>query len=219
MDQTGIQAKVAYGYLKAATYLGATFTQYRPDGPANPISDANQIATLKAAFDPDAKFSFAKPSGYGKPVYFGLFDPSHVQVGDYLVHDTQGTYFLAGFEPIKPPMCVQCNRTLTFTRPGPPKIGPNAYGGPLPSDAVVMLTAWPASVLKGTKGDKGDTGTLLPGDVRQAWVEILLPSVGGVQIRAGDQIVDDQAIPMHYTVSGAELTDLGYRIEAAGALT
>ena len=73
------------------------------------------------------------------------------------------------------------------------------------------------AVTQGTKGDAGEMK--LPGDTRLGWVSILVPSVSGVQVRSGDVVTDAQALPQRYTISGVELTALGYRITAALAAT
>jgi len=78
-----------------------------------------------------------------------------------------------------------------------------------------LMTAWPASVLQGAKGEKD--GAVLPGDVRLPWWAILLPAFPGVTLRSADIITDD--IDRRFIISSAEKTDLGWRITAMQAET
>ena len=206
--QSLVQSKVYYGYGVAARNLGAPFKQYRAVTAMLPLS-GTPIQILQAAFDTDSKFSFKAPYGYAKPVLFGLFDGSLVLVGDYFVHPTQGTFFAAGYEPIKPWLCVECNRTLSFNRPTAPTSP--GYGAPV-ADAV-LATGWPASVLQGTKGEGNPVG--LPSDVRAPWVSILVPAIPGVTLKYSDRATDD--LGRNFVLSNVELTDLGYRISATYA--
>ena len=218
MDQPTIQARINHGNAIATRFLGAPFTQYRPTSVTNPVS-GTPVATLQCAFDPDAAFSFARPSGYSKPIYYGLFDGTNVRVGDYLVSATQGTFFVAGYEPIKPWLCASCNRTLTIKRTAlPPATGldPNYSGRTWPTDTSLM-TGWPASILQGTKGEQAPASLRLPGDAREPWWNILLPAYPGVILNMGDHATDDLA--RGYTISSAELTGLGWRLTASLAST
>ena len=218
MDQPTIQARVNHGNAIATRFLGAPFTQYRPTSVTNPVS-GTPVATLQCAFDPDAAFSFAKPSGYSKPIYYGLFDGTNVRVGDYLVSATQGTFFTAGYEPIKPWLCVSCNRVMTFTRAAAPAstgLDP-IYSGATQATDTLLLTGWPASCLAGTKGERGPSSIQLPGDVKLPWWAILLPAYPGVILNMGDRASDD--LGRHYIISSAEQTSLGWRLTAELAST
>ena len=218
MDQPTIQARVNRGNAIAARFLGATFNQYRPASVSNPIAGAPR-ATLKAAFDADPQFSFKAPSGYGKAIYYGLFDGTGVAVGDYFTNTAQGVFFAAGYEPVKPWLCVQCNRTITITRPNPVSavgLSPT-YGGRTAATETPLLTAWPASVLQGTKGEQAPASGRLPADVRlPAWL-ILLPAYPGVILHSADRITDE--IGRAYTISSAEQSSLGWRVTAVQSET
>jgi hypothetical protein len=209
MDGATIQAKVYNGYAMAAARVGTAYAQFRPTGAANPTAAGNQIATIQAAFDATA-YKFTTPNLFGKPVWYGLFDGRVALAGDYFI-GLYGTYYVAGLEPLLPIVCVSCNRTITVARPfSPSGIGAQPYGGDIRSQAVAVMTAWPASVLQGTKGEKGDAQ--LPGDTRMPWMQILLPAWAGTDILTNDIITDDHA--RRYIVSSAELTDLGWRLVA-----
>ena len=210
MNAAKIEAKIQRGNGKAAKVLGVVCDQYRPVNSGPPIVDTNLLGIVMARFDQDFQFSARKPNLYAHPVWGVLVDRTLLAVGDYLVGQ-EGTFFLIARQSLTPTAGVSCNRVISISRPTAPTPGPNAYGGVVNNTPIV--TSWPASVLQGTKGERGDLN--LPGDVRMPWVSILIPAVPGVQIRFGDIVTDDQADALRYTVSGAELTDLGYRITAA----
>jgi hypothetical protein len=217
-NQATIQARVFYGYKKAAQYLGAPFQQFRATSTTNPLTGP-ALSTLNAAFDQDPKFSFKAPSGYAKAIYFGLFDGTSVQVGDYLVNAAQGTYFVAGYEPIKPMLCVQSNVVASFFRPAAdtlPGYTP-VYGGRTEASQTSLMTGWPISCLQGTKGENNATSGRLPGDVRTPWWIILMPTYPGVLLRSSDRMEDN--LGRAFTISSVEVTDLGYRMTAVQSET
>jgi hypothetical protein len=111
-----------------------------------------------------------------------------------------------------PILVVECNRTVNITRPQVQTAygAVSDYEGTTAANETPLMSGWPASVLQGTKGEKG--GVALPGDVRDAWCAVLLPEAPGVILRAGDLIADE--LGRRYIVSSAELTDLGWRITA-----
>ena len=140
-----------------------------------------------------------------------MFDRTLTAVGDYLT-GPQGTFFIIAQQPHAPTAAVECDRVLTFKRPGPGASGSAFYGGDTLADETTLFTAWPGSVQKGAKGDRGNTA--LPQDTRMPWVDILMPVIPGVQIVTGDVAYDDQALQRRYIISTAELTDLGWRLTA-----
>lgn len=200
-----IQARLNRGYGIAASRLGVPYTQYRPTGASDPL--ANSLGSLFVGFDKDPRFSHKSPNAYGAATYYGLFDATNVQIGDYLVGPF-GTFYVATFEPDKPPMLVICNRTLTITRPAP---SGNYDGDTLPE--TTLMASWPASILIRNHGDRA--GERLPDDTRTGWYQVLLPAVAGVEIAEADRLTDDSG---HlYTVSSTELTLLGWRLTAETA--
>ena len=207
-NHASILAHVNFGYGKAAQFLGAPFQQYRPTDPLNPLGIS--LGSLMADFDIDPKFSYKAPSTYGKPLYYGLFDATNVRVGDYLV-GAEGTFFVANMEPNKPVLCVSCNRTVGIFRPQPTPVGPGYYGGDRRSGGEqTLMTGVPVSELQGIRGERGPAN--LPGDTRMPWIAVLLPAIGGVEIEAADRMNDD--LGRWFTVSSAELTNLGWRLTA-----
>lgn len=220
MNQAQIQAKVNHGYAMAALRLGALFTQYRPADPLAPL--ATPLGTMLADFDIDPKFSYRAPSKYGNPLYYGLFDGTNVLVGDYLTTAQFSgdfstdfsagtrTFFVAGYEPNKPMLCVSCNAIISVLEPNDGVPTATSYLGEQNTTYTPLLAGWPASVLDKYRGSKGVVD--LPGDVRLPWVEVLLPAYPGITIEMADRITDDRG--RVYTVSSTEITDLGWRMTA-----
>ena len=212
MNNAALQAKLWAGYNKAALRLGSSYTQYRPTATTAAIVSGNVVRTMTAAFDVDPGFSFKAPSKYTNPIFYALLDGSLVQPSDYFV-GVDGTFFVAGMQSLVPILCVQCNVSLTIARPpGNTGYGSQGYGGLIPGAGTPVVTSWPASVLQGTKGEKGDTN--LPGDVRMPWYAAKLPNLpGGALRKTADDAVDSTGA--RYKVSSAELTGLGWRLTLA----
>ena len=205
MDGNALQSKIYRGYAKAAQKIGLSYAHYRPLAASDPISSPNQLASLTASFSPDGKYQ--KPSPYGKPLWQCLADGTQLQVGDYLSGGS--TFFIAAMQPLLPIIAVECNRVLTVKRPGSSNfVGSGPYSGDTQETEITLMTAWPASVLQGTKGEKNDIG--LPGDTRQPWWAVLMPQFTGIQIESSDVLTDE--MDRRYIVSSAELTDLGWRM-------
>lgn len=199
----------------SAEVLGTAYQQFRPSGPYNPTGNDKLIATIPAWITADKAGKGNGPFTYAKPVCYGMVDPDVITVGDYLIGQF-GTFFVASKDGVMQTQLVRCNLTATISRPGPGTADPDYYGGDTQSSLTPILTAWPASIIQGTKGEAGEVK--LPGDVKMAWVSVLLPSVGGVEILPGDWITTTEATPMVYTVSSRELTPLGWRLSAATAV-
>lgn len=212
MDAAALRSKIYGGYAKAATRIGQSYIHYRPTAALTPLSTA--LPSIFASFNAE-DFTYGRPNKYGKPTWFGVFDGGLTAVGDYLV-GPEGTFFIAAQQIHLPILCVECNRTIKIMRPQQQTgVGAVGYGGDIAANETVLMSGWPASVLQGTKGEKGDS--VLPGDTRNPWWSILLPSFAGVTIRSRDVITDD--LNRRYVVSSAELTDLGYRLTAMQELT
>lgn len=213
MDGAQIQQKVYRGYAISAAKIGTAFNQYRPTSAIGPVAGA-PIATLNASFNAQ-DMKYGKPNVYAKPLWYALVDGTQTAVGDYLI-GASGTYFIAAQQPLLPILAVECNRTINLLRPqqltGTGTVG---YGGDTVANETVLMTGWPASILQGTKGEKGDTD--LPGDVRNPWWAVLFPYSPGVALRTGDIITDD--LMRRYIISSAELTDLGWRLTSIQAQT
>lgn len=213
MDAATLQNRVYKGYGKAAKYIGPAYNLFRPISAINPFSNG-PLATLNASFNAE-DMTYGRPNKYGKPTWFCLVDGTQTMVGDYLSADA-GTFFIAAQQPILPILAVECNRTINVLRPQQQTgVGAVGYGGDTDANETPLMTGWPASVLQGTKGEKGEVN--LPGDVRNPWWQMLFPAFPGVNLRTADIITDD--MNRRYVISSAELTDLGYRCTAQQAQT
>jgi hypothetical protein len=218
MDGLTLQSKVYAGYAKAALRIGLPYDIYRPMTWDNPLADG-PVATVPAAFTVHgpSNFQFGTPADYQKPLFHALLDGAQVQVGDYLVSETnpQGPFFIAAKDAGVPVLAVQCNRTLTAWAPGPVlSVGANGYSGTTQANETAFMTGWPASVLLGARGDRDQQ---LPEDAGYGSWRILMPHWPGAVIRAGTILTDD--INNRMIVQSAELQDLGWRIDATQAVT
>lgn len=216
MDGATIQARVYAGYAKAASVIGQSFNLYRPLTANAPLG--NLVSTLKAALDSSPEYKFKKPNEYGDPTWFALINDATTQAGDYLVN-ASGTYFIAGKQFLLPVIAVECNRSLKVTRQqAVTAVGAVGYGGIAPATSVDVLGAggnlWPASILI---GGRKEAAANLPAGVKNSGWRILLPPSVPITMMAGDLITDD--LGRRYMVDSAELTDLGWRMNANEAHT
>ncbi len=210
MNQSGLQSRINRGMGRAAAVLGAPHGLYRPVDPLNPIV-APPLRLLQAKFESSHTFGHAKPARRNDPVCYLLADATDLAVGDYLI-GPEGRFFVASTEPNVPVGCIRCNRTVRVLRPaGNSRPGLNPPGGRRDRTDVALMADWPASVLRGGSAQAGAVG--LPADARMGGVVVLLPPVEGVTIRTSDRVVDD--LGTAYTVGAAELTGMGWRLDAA----
>jgi len=196
--------------VKWAGKLGSVYNQYRPTSGTNPTGQQYQIGSVEALFDASISLGFNAPSKYANPLFAAIVNPAAVQPLDYLI-GAEGTFFVASTEPLKPILCVNCNRIGTFFRPTPGAAGPGYYGGDKASSRTTLMTGVPLSQLQGTKGER-NAAEQLPTDSRLQWSEILLPAFPGVTLRQADRLTDD--LGRNFVVSAVELSDLGWRLTA-----
>jgi len=174
VTQATIQAKVNVGFAKAANAAGVPCQQFRPTGPVSPLDPGNLVGTLQVLFDTNASLRQIAPRQRQKPEeWYGAFDPSKVQVGDYLVTPPSPsaggqpeTLFVAALDPFRPARLMLCNRIIDIHAPGTmPRQGLNrGYGGDTRLQETVVAAGWPAAVLKGPRQEVGDLK--LPGDTK-----------------------------------------------------
>lgn len=214
MDAATLQNRIYKGYAKAASRIGYTTDVYRPVSAANPLAYGNKIASIPVSFNAE-DMTYSRPNKYAKPTWYALLDGTLVKVGDYLQNNNDGTFFIAAMQQALPVLVVSTNRTINVLRAmQQTATGAVGYNGDTVATETALMTAWPASVLIGTKGEKNAVG--LPGDSRQPWWAILLPAVASVVIRPYDIITDE--LSRRYIVSSAELTGLGWRLTAEQVL-
>jgi hypothetical protein len=209
VSQALVNQKTWYGLGKAASALGAACNWYRPNGANGPTSAINQLGTIQAYFRP-ASGAFTTPIQYSKAQFIGTFDATDVQVFDYIVEPVQGTFYVASIDPVTFPLCVRCNHTLTFARPGAAAPGADYYGGDVTASETPLMASWPASVLIKTYSGAVSEAKL-PGDMRLGPYEVMLPAgAPGIELVNGDMVYDEDG--NIYTVSLSELTPLGWRL-------
>ena len=206
MDGTALQARIYRGYAIAAAHIGLSYDFYRPSSSTSPLAVGNKYQSAPAAFDPDQRF--VKPNGYNKPIWFGTFDGTASQVGDYVTGHGR-TFFIISQQALLPIQCVDCNRTVSVLRAQTPSgVGALGYGGSTAANETTLMGGWPASILELAKGTRD--AVKLPGDTMNPNFTVLLPAFSGVTIFSRDAISDD--LGLRYDVTAAELTDLGWRL-------
>ena len=198
----------------AARYIGTATDAFRPSGTANPLNQANRYMRLDAAFEP-AHGGISTTNDYGAAGWHGIFDASYTKPGDYLVSGNR-TFFIASQWSLLPILCILTNRVVSIVRPAlQTGVGANSYGGYLASGASTLVSNWPASILG--IGDGVDAKAGLPNEQADAGLTILLPKAPAVLLSAGDLIADD--LGRSILIGAAELTDLGWRLNARLAST
>ncbi len=209
-----LQDRISRALGTAGRAIGATADAFRPSSVADPLAPANRFLRLPAAFAPvDGRFGRA--NAYGAALWQGVFDSAYTQPGDYLVQ-ADGTWFIAAQQRLLPTLCVRANRIVSFVRAAPTRSsGMNGYGGVTRATASTLIANWPVSVLGASSGGRPDAG--LPSDsVVPLWT-VLMPAFGGIVLRPADLMTDD--LGRTATVSGAELTELGWRLTLKQATT
>jgi len=203
VSQSSIQAKVNFGFGKAAQKTAATYSQYRAQDMSTPVQPSNLIGALPAGFDTNASFTFVQPAKPDSDAYYAMVDLTTIQNGDYLV-GPQGTFFIGAQEPFKPPVATRCPRTISISRqPDVDRPGvqhrANYSGGQWPC----LVNGLPASAKPSRERGKPKAG--LPGDVisELLWEIRLSPAFGSSVsaswwdiLRPGDRIREDQSNQM-----------------------
>lgn len=213
MDAYQISQKVAFGYAKAASKLGLPFELYRSATPINPIDPSNLIGTIPGNMT--VSWDYMKGNRPGNPIWLALIDgqdasyPLTAEENDYLVG--YKTFYVMSKEPDLPIQVVECNRTISIARPsqrtGPGYIG---YVGSTPGSSEQVMLNMPVSCLR--KGTTENAPTKLPTDTKQPTWEIMMPNIGGVNVRLDDIVTDE--INQEYVVLSNEETEFGWRLMA-----
>ena len=219
MDQSHLQDRMSWGLNIAARHIGRSTDAYRPKGCADPLAPPNRFLRLQAAFSAqDGKF--VRPNGYGIPLWHGVFDNAYTQPGDLLVQGAD-VWFIAAQQRLLPVLCVQTNRFVNIVRPAAPgSAGLNPYGGLSLDTATSLVRNFPASILGASAA--GQSTANLPADSPIGYWTVLLPTViapNGIPVilRPADLLIDD--LGRTGAISGAELTDLGWRLTVKQATT
>jgi hypothetical protein len=217
MDAARLNDRVARGMGQAALHLGEIYEAFRPRDAFAPLSPANRLLCLNAAFHSEDK-DWNRSARYDQPLWFAVYDTAYTQPGDYL-RGPAGTFFIAAQPPLLPTVCVLTNRVLSFTRAdGARQPGQNGYGGVQEPEETVLLDRWPASVLMAGAG--GRSAGALPGEPGPAnWI-VRLPALhnrDAVELRQDDLLTDETGT--RAVISAVERTELGWRLTTTQAIT
>ncbi len=212
MDAATINQKIYSGRAKAALRLGFDYQVYRPLIAGTPTN--NLVTTLKASFN-SGDNNYKKPNLPGDAIWFGDFDANQTLAGDYLINSAKNsTYFIAGQQSLLPIICINCNQTVKITRKNTQtSVGALGYNGRTPANESVILgaiTQWPCSILFGGQRKTNPVG--LPQGISEAGWRVMLPPSVPVTLLAGDIITDN--LGRRFTIEGAEITDLGWQLNA-----
>jgi len=213
MDGPEIQEKIYYGYGKAATHLGLTYTIYRSIDGLDPIKPENIVGEVKLS--PTVAWSYMVPKKYGDNTWILVVDGRVIQPGDYLVGPVR-TFFVASLEHLMPILGVMCDRQITIVRPkSPDGVGDVGYSGYVNKDVATgdtLYTNVPASFLKSSRGERNPVK--LPTSAKMPWYAVFLPALGSVFLRNGDIITDDAN--QQFVISDNEHTHLGWHLNVHG---
>ncbi|GAB6968557.1 hypothetical protein JCM25156A_25950 [Komagataeibacter kakiaceti JCM 25156] len=210
MDQPTLNRLVATGFARAAARVGAACTQYRPATAMQPLGVA--YAQAMAAFSNDRAFGFAGPALWDVPFVYALMNIGDVRAGDILTCARE-TYFVARYEPFRPPLCVLCNTVVTITATTALATDLANPGGYATSGDVtaqsVLATGWPALIRLG--GGTSVPGPDQPGAIRGGAVEMFMPTIPGVTLQPTMWVSD--ADGTRYTIGSARAGPWGTRCQ------
>ena len=205
MNGDKIIAKVAKGRGKVGQKAGFAYAHYRRLSPTETVIDvSNLLGEVYATFNAQDQ-NYTKPNKYGQALWWGDFDYTNVNVGDFLVGDL-GTFFVASKQAYLPVQAVNCNRVINIAN----KQFPNNAGGRgyiAVTKTMSKLYETPCSILQSGGGKKGQFET---DGTNPNW-NLLLPDHTNVTINALDWATDD--LGRNYIIQNAELTDLGWRCD------
>lgn len=203
MDAALLDRKIYEGRAHAARRIGYACTIYRPQG----TTWENYLGELRCALSTDG--AYKRPALYGKPVWYGDLDGRQTEPGDYLKRQIDGAvWFIAAQQSLLPIVMIECPRSVSLSRQSAVSgVGAVAYSGIIAPSTLVTL--WPASLLIASSGGPAAG---LPGDSNEASWRALLPVTFPVEPESTDILTDD--LGRRFEVTGAELTDLGWRLSA-----
>jgi hypothetical protein len=203
----------AIGPRIVGNLLGAAnpYQHYRPLAGVAALDTSCLLGPLPAWLTVDAKLMGNTTMQDGKPTWYGGFDPSLTQPGDYLVGPF-GTFFIANQTLPMPISLRYCNIVLSHLQYGTQTVGPSSRGGDeLPTFMVAnSFPAWLKS------SERRSTPELQnPGEVPLPSANILLPVSMPAQIIRNDLLTGDDG--SSWTVQSADLAASGWSIVAVKA--
>jgi hypothetical protein len=188
-----IQNAINIGAGLGASVIGQSCAQYRCTVFDSPITATYQVGTLFAAFDTRPTLTFIESSKPLLDVFYGYFNLTNVQSGDYLV-GPQGTFFVSNIEPLKQPVCIQCPHTVSLSSAGSLRKGTNPMREFNGLQDAMLAPLIPASILPDRPRGMPLTG--LPDDIlaRSTFKGLISPAFGNGAsgaISAGDTMTDE----------------------------
>ncbi|MCH4091555.1 hypothetical protein [Acetobacter sp.] len=219
MDIDKIQKKVASGFNKAANIAGFSVIQIRPQNSSMPTS-SDKISILRCLIDPSPSFSGLSPIIWGHKILFCAIDTENVKIGDYLevqedlniCNISIDIYFVARFEPWKPLLIVQTNKSISFYESDVSSdnnlVGLRPPSGPVWKNDIQIASNYRVSMLEISASGRSPTG--LGTDLSVGNWEILMPRIPDVTLSQGLRIKDmDQNC---YHILTVEETQFGLRL-------
>jgi len=216
MNSQILQDRIYRSAGRAAAHIGAPHDLLRPANTLEPLAPPNRILKLNAQFLPLGG-RHTHPVVFGENLWEGIFDAAYSRPGDLLRNIDNGTvHFIAAQQPLLPVLCVHAARRLVITRAAAASTpGLNAYGATVTATDTVLASDWPAAIVVGGGQGTGQSG--IAADVPAGTWQILLPVSLNVALRIGDRLTDD--LGRIAVIATAELTDLGWRLQAQQANT
>lgn len=197
-----VNARVNYGYGKVAQNLGFAYSWYRPQTGVGALDASGLLGTVTAYITTDASLKSAVPPSDASPNWYGAYDSTLTQPGDYFV-GALGTFFIAAEFLPAPPALVFCNETFTLSRRGETVPGP-AFRGGGGQNPTTYATAFPGWIKAG--GRRQPSFLHLPGEVQNPTSAVLLPQSIPQQILRGDILTSAETTPQVWQVQSADLS-------------
>lgn len=199
MDGATVQTKVYAGLGKMARRIGFPCAQFRTDQLFAPTDPGYQIGTIYAAFSKTRLFH--QPPDYKDSTELFWADGNQLQVRDILIHEEQGTFYVAWMPYNLPIEAVRCNTVLQIDRPesGTSEVTPIAAGIP----AYMLNTRLE---MKTPPGSYGAAAQPL-----SHW-QVLLPLPEGT-LKQYDTLTDHNGV--RYVLNVPDFQRIGYVCEAS----
>lgn len=213
MDGALLRSKVNRGFGIAAKRVGFPYDVYRCPAPNFAADDNTKIASALPAFftrQLPKGFVFTSPPDSYELFWHGLFDPTGLLIGDYLVGE-QGGFFVMGLTPGMPVLSMLTTNTLTAYASTPSvadaSCGLGGYSAVTQNNRALAFKDWPC-VLTLAAGGRGKGGGLPLSGGEDAF-ECFLPDVAMLHLTKGMTAEDDNGV--RYVVEASDTSPFGWR--------
>lgn len=205
MDAATLQSRIYSGYGKAAARIGLPMDVYRSASMLNPLGAGNRIVSGQLA-NVTTGWDYGKFNVPKQPLWTLVADASSLNIGDWLV-GAEGKFYLADKQSLLPLPVVECNRSVTITRPS------YSTTGALEQAETTVASAFP--VFMQSKRDKGHTPAGFPDATESTaatptWLAYI-NAHGVSDIRKNDVVTDENGV--RYVIDVPDLTSFGYIVE------